>query len=97
MINRENRPITVLRYKDTLNEYGQSKCVVDKQINTQMCIHIYTQTNVTDPRYVDCDYVGITKNRDITVNDDILFGDICCNVMYIIPTRTYLIVLMKQK
>lgn len=97
MINRENKPVTVVRYKDTTDEYGQTKCDIDKAINTQMCIHIYNQTNVQDPRYVDCDYIGITKLSDITINDDVLFENITTRVMYIIPTRTYYIVLMKKK
>lgn len=97
MINREYIPVSIITYKNGIDEYGQKKITVDNKRTADMVIKIYSQTNVTDPRYVDCDYIGITKDKDITDANDIEFNDIVCNVKYFIPTPKYTQVLMKKK
>lgn len=97
MINREYIPVSIITYEDKVDEYGQKKITVSNKRTADMVIKIYSQTNVADPRYVDCDYIGITKEKDITDSNNIEFQNIICNIKYIIPTPKYTQVLMKKK
>ena len=61
-----------------------------------MVCKIYSQTNVTDPRYVDVDLIGLTKDKDITDENVIVVGDEKFNVKYIIPSSRLYQILMKR-
>lgn len=87
----------VIKYEDTVDEYGAKKTAVKEILEAEMRIYIHSQTNVSDPRYVDCDYIGLIRDNFITVNDDIKFDDISCNVKYIIPSPRYTQIFMKKK
>lgn len=87
----------VISYKDGVDAYGQKKKVIDKTTETEMRIYIYKQSNVGDPRYIECDYIGLIKDNFITVNDDIKFDDISCTVKYIIPSPRYTQIFMRVK
>lgn len=89
--------VKVISYKDDLNEYGERKQVVDKITDAEMRVYVYSQTNTSDPRYIECDYIGLIRDNFITVNDDITFDDISCSVKYIIPSSRYTQVFMRVK
>ena len=98
MINREKTPISIIRYEDTVDEYGQTKRYIKEEIASEMVVHIYSQTNVTNPKYVDIDYLGIYNPQvNISIDDDIIFNNNQCSVMYIVPANRYNIVYMKKK
>ena len=61
-----------------------------------MVCKIYSQTNVTDPRYVDVDLIGLTKDKDITDDNVIIVGDEKFNIKYIIPSSRLYQILMKR-
>ena len=61
-----------------------------------MVCKIYSQTNVTDPRYVDVDLIGLTKDKDITDENVIVVGDEKFNVKYIIPSSRLYQILMTR-
>lgn len=89
--------VKVVSYKDDLNEYGEKKQVIDKITETEMRVYVYSQTNKSDPRYVECDYIGLIRDNFITVNDDIEFNNLSCNVKYIIPSPRYTQIFMRVK
>lgn len=98
MLNREKTPITIIHYTDSIDGYGQTKKTVKEKVASEMVVHIYSQTNVTNPKYVDIDYLGIyDPQTNISIDDDIIFNDIQCSVMYVVPTNRYNIVYMKKK
>lgn len=59
MIYREMKDVTYRAYDNTKDEYGQLKQnFTDSTI--KMMIKIRSQVNVEDPRFIDCDCIGIT-------------------------------------
>lgn len=98
MINREKTPIIIIHYTDNIDGYGQTKKNVKEKVASEMVVHIYSQTNVTNPKYVDIDYLGIYNPQvNISIDDDIIFNNNQCSVMYIVPANRYNIVYMKKK
>lgn len=94
MINRETRQVVYRAYDNTKDAYGQLKQnSVDRPI--EMMIKIRGQVNVTDPRFVDCDAIGITQERTLTAGNKIVDGDVIYLIQYIIPSFRYQQVFLK--
>lgn len=89
MLNREYQPVKIVTFKDGTDEYGQKRKVIKSEWTTDMVVKINTQINVNDPRYVDCDYIGITKETGIKDSDVCCFDGKQCNIKYIIPSGKY--------
>ena len=95
MINREYQPVKIVTFKDGTDEYGQKRKKIESERTTEMVVKINSQINVNDPRYIDCDYIGITKDKDIKDTDTCSFDNKNCNIRYIIPSGKYNQILMK--
>ena len=95
MINREYRPVTIITYENGIDEYGQKRKKNKTERTTEMVVKINSQVNVNDPRYIDCDYIGITKDKDIKDTDTCSFDNKNCNIKYIIPSGKYNQILIK--
>jgi len=97
MINREMQTVQVLTYTNTKDAYGQKRQDTPSTRNVDMVVKLYSQNNVQDPRYVDVDKIGITKDRTINTTNQIQVGTEVYNVLFTIPSGKYLQVLMKRK
>lgn len=69
-----------------------------------MVCKIYSQVNVTDPRYVDIDVIGLINNRIISDKNEVVISENKYGipegtyiVKYVIPTNRLTQVLMKRK
>jgi hypothetical protein len=69
-----------------------------------MVCHIYSQDNVQDPRFVDIDVLGLTEERNITVDNEVVISDNNFGiptgtyvVKYVIPTSRLTQVFLKRK
>lgn len=61
-----------------------------------MDIKVYTQTNVSDVRYLDAEFIGLTEDEAITTQDQIMDGQNTYEVMYVVPSRHLTKVLLKK-
>lgn len=97
MITKEMRTVSVLSYATTKDEYGQTRQGTASTRPVEMAVWIYTQKNVADPRYVEVDKIGLTKDKEINTKDRIQFDNLIYDVLYVIPSGRYYQVLMKQR
>lgn len=97
MINRELQNVDVITYDNTLDDYGQLRQSEYTTRTIPMVCKIYSQTNTNDMRYVDVEMIGITKDKDITNENEIKIGDTNYQVLYVIPSSRYYQVLMRKK
>lgn len=96
MINREMQSVDVLSYTSTLDEYGQSRMETPTSQTIKMMYKIYSQSNVSNPKYVDVDLIGITAYQNITTANEIKIGNDKYVVKYVIPSSRYYQVLMSK-
>ena len=87
MINRELHKVTYRAFTNTKDAYGQLKqTYVDSQI--EMMIKIRNQVNVEDPRFIDCECIGIYKGN-LEAGNHIIDGDKTYLIKYVIPSSRY--------
>lgn len=96
MINRELQTVKVVSFSDELDKYGQKRQGETTERDSEMVVKIYTQTNVEDPKYVDIDVIGITKDKNISDDNQIKIGDDYYNIKFIIPSGRYNQILMNK-
>ena len=97
MINREWEDVQVLSYSDEPDEYGQKRQGAHISRTVKMVVKIYSQTNeFNDPKYVDVDLIGLTKDKDITDKNELIIDDVKYIVKYVIPSSRLYQVLMKR-
>lgn len=96
MIQNEWQRVEVLSYQNTVDEYGQKRQGTPTGRLVEMVCKIYSQTNVTDPRYVDVDVIGLTYDKEITDENVIIINGDRYNVKYIIPSSRLYQILMKR-
>lgn len=93
MIIREMKKVTYRVFDNTKDAYGQLKqSYTDSQI--EMMIKIRGQVNVEDPRFIDCDCVGISRETLVPGNK-IIDGDKVYLIQYAIPSSRYQQVMLK--
>lgn len=68
-----------------------------------MVCKIYSQVNVTDPRYIDIDVIGLTTSRTISDKNEVVINENEFNIpagkyeiKYVIPSNRLTQVLMKK-
>lgn len=96
MINREWKQVTVITFADELDEYGQKRQKGSSTRQVEMVTKIASQTDTADPRYVDVTDIGLTKDKNISVNNQVSYDGNTYNVLYIIPSSRYYQILMKR-
>lgn len=95
-ITRELQSATIKTYGTTVDAYGQLEQGTPATRTADIAFKIYSQTNVTDPRYVDVEAVGLTKDKSIVPGEVISFAQGDYRVKYVIPTgRWYQLMLVK--
>ena len=91
MIQKMNR-VTYRAFSNTKDDYGQLKqTYTDTQID--MMIKIRGQANVEDPRFIDCDKIGITEETLIPGN--YIVDDKDYLIQYVIPSGRFNQVFLK--
>ena len=93
-LNREFEPIVVKTYTSGVDEYGAIRQKGSTTRTVEMVVKINNQSNVQDPRYIDCTLVGITKDKSITDANTVMYQGKEYNIKYIIPSPKYLTLLM---
>lgn len=101
MINRDWQEATVTTLSGALaniDEYGQPTVINSESARTiQVYKKIYAQTNVADPRYVDCEEIALTKDKEVTTSDILTVDGTSYAVKYIIPSPKYSTLLLQRK
>ena len=93
---REVKTVSKLTYPDTRDEYGQKRTGTPESTSVKMVIKNYSNTNVTDPRYVQVTDVGLTYDDTITTANQIKDGDTVYNVLFTIPTQKFAQVFLRK-
>ena len=84
-ITRELQRTTIKTYGTSVDEYGQ--LVLNEATRTaDIAFKLYSQQNVSDPRYVDVEAVGLTKDTSIVPGEVITFAQGDFRVKYVVPT-----------
>ena len=94
MINRETKQVIYRIFEDVCDAYGQLKREYS-DVKVNMMIKIMGQHNVEDPRFIDCDAIGITKDLSIIPGNHIIDGPTTYLVKYISPSNRFQQVLLK--
>ena len=97
MIQREWQTVSIVEYKAGRDDYGFTRKEILSERPVQMVVKIYSQVDVNNPKYVDIELVGITKNKSISTENEIRIENDLYVVKYIIPSSRYNQVLMVKK
>ena len=93
MVNRELHKVKYRVFDDTKDDYGQLKqSFEDTEI--EIMIKIQSQVNVEDPRFVDVDSIGISREL-LVAGNKIIDGDKVYLIKYVIPSSRYKQALLK--
>lgn len=84
-VTRELQSATIKTYGQTVDEYGQ-RTLSETTRTADIAFKIYSQQNSADPRYVDIEMVGLTKDESIVPGEVISFAQGDFRVRYVIPT-----------
>lgn len=95
MIIRELLPVTIRTYTNSTDDYGQLRKIYSDR-TAEMVIKISSQTNVSDPRYVDVTNVGVTSDKSIIAGNQVICGQDTYDVLYVIPSSRLTTVLMRK-
>lgn len=96
MINRETVSIKVVSFTAGTDEYGQLRQLGSTETNSEGMLKLISNMNVSNPLYLESDYLLLTKDKNITVNNQIKVGNDNYQVKYIIPSGKYNQVLIKK-
>lgn len=96
MIQREWQTVKVNTYTGNADTYGQIRQDTPTQTDVEMVVKIYSQTNVSDPRYVDVELIGLTKDKWITDANTITINSQLYIIKRIIPSGKYNQILMQK-
>lgn len=88
-ITRELQSATIKNYGLTVDDYGQLEQGTPTTRTADIMFKVYAQQNVQDPRYVDVEAVGLTKDKSITPGEVISFAQGDFRVKYVIPTSRW--------
>ena len=96
MINREMRKVSVVSFTSGKDAYGITRTQGSSSKEVDMVIKPYAQSNVDDVRYVDVTDIGLTYDKTITDNNQIIDGNKTFQIMYVIPSNRLYQILMKK-
>ena len=90
------KPVEVLSFSG-VDSVGQKRMGEPTTKTVEMFIKIYSQSNVADPRYLDIDLIGLTKDYNITTSNVVKVDDVKYDVKYTLTTPRYLVVYMRKQ
>lgn len=85
-ITRELQSANVLVYGLDVDSYGQLEAGIPTQRNIQLAVKVYSQQNVSDPRYVDVELIGLTQDKSVVPGEIIALAQGDYRVKYVVPT-----------
>lgn len=92
MIQKMNK-VTYRAFTDTKDAYGQLKrSYTDTDID--MMIRIRSQVNVEDPRFINCDKIGITEEN--LTSGNYIVDDKEYLIQYVIPSGRFNQIFLKE-
>lgn len=102
-INRELQSVTIkglahdtsAPYGPAVDDYGQITYSMTTR-SAQMTVKIYSQQNVSDPRYVDVEMVGLTKDTSIVPGEVVSLAQGDFLVKYVVPTGRWQEILLTR-
>lgn len=84
MYNRQLTTILVNSYSG-VDEYGDMLTTLDGSRTIQGSINIYSQSTTDDIRYQNAEYLILTKDKNISDQDRLLFNNQEYKVLYVNP------------
>ena len=95
MINREMRTVVIKSFRQDPDDYGQKR-LSETTTNAEMMVKQFSQAHVDDPRFVDVQYIGLTKDP-ITTENVVSIDGTDYMVLYVIPSGRYTQVMLKVR
>lgn len=86
-ITRELQSVTITGTGQTVDAYGQ--LIPGATRTADVAFKIYAQQTVADPRYVDVEAIGLTKDTSIVPGEVISFAQGDFRVKYVVPTSRW--------
>ena len=93
---RELQTVTVKAYGLTVDDYGQLEQGTPVTRTVDMALKVFSQVNVQDPRYVDVDMIGLTKDTSIVPGEVISLASGDYRVRYVVPTGRWQEILLAK-
>ena len=72
-------------YSSAQNEYGEKTVMSTKAGTVSIAIYLYTQNIVSNIKYKDAQYIGLTESAALTESCVVACGDKRLKVLYINP------------
>ncbi len=89
--------VVVIEYDDNKGIYGQKRVSEKNRRNVEMMIRNNIQLNVSDIRYLDATDIGLTFDRNITDNNQIISSTgTTYDVLYTIPSKRLTTIFLKR-
>lgn len=88
-IARELQSATIKAFGLTVDDYGQLEQGTPATRTAEIAFKLFAQTNVTDPRYVDVEAIGLTKDTSIVPGEVISLAQGDYRVKYVIPSTRW--------
>ena len=85
-ITRELQSATLKAYGTNVDAYGQLEQGTPTTRTIDVAVKIFSQMNVQDPRYVDVELIGLTKDKDIVPGEVLSLAQGNYRIKYVVPT-----------
>lgn len=85
-IQRTKKQVQLLSYGSTTDDYGQLRTDTATSADIEMAVYPYSQNEVSDPRCVDAQLIGLTK-ADVKVSNRVVVDGVEYDVIHVNPGR----------
>lgn len=96
MINREWQTVKVITFATGLDEHGQIRQLGSSNVDEEMIVKPYNQSNSNNPIFLEVTLVALTKNHLINTENQIEIDNRRYNILYVIPSKKYSILMLKR-
>ena len=97
MINREWVDVSVITFTSGTNAYGQKRQLGQTARTVKMVVHDFEIGNVDDVRYADVVKIGLTRDLNITDENEVVYDGKQYTINFTKKTGKYLQVFMRRK
>lgn len=78
------------------DKYGQTRTNISSKREIEIDIRLKNATENQNINFVDFQYVGLTKDKNISCKDQIITDTDKYNVVYVIPSHRYYTILLNK-
>ncbi len=78
------------------NKYGQTRTDIGSKREIEIDIRLKNAAENQNINFVDFQYVGLTKDKNISCKDQIITDTDKYNVVYVIPSHRYYTILLNK-